>query len=168
MEASEKNPGRGNANLRSAAESTSEVERLKEELRQEHDTLLRSLADFDNYRRRVERDRLSAARSGKRDIIIQLLDVLDDFDRALSHLDDAPSAVSQGVRALHRKIQGVLEAQGVTPFNSAGESFNPQFHEALGTTKNDDVEPGVVAEELQRGYRWGDEVLRPARVRVAE
>ncbi|HEX5020261.1 MAG TPA: nucleotide exchange factor GrpE, partial [Candidatus Binatia bacterium] len=138
------------------------------ELRQEHDVLLRSLADFDNYRRRVERDRLSAARSGKRDIIIQLLDVLDDFDRALSHLDDAPSAVSQGVRALHRKIQGVLEAQGVIPFNSAGESFNPQFHEALGTTKNDDVEPGVVAEELQRGYRWGDEVLRPARVRVAE
>jgi len=168
MEASEKNSGRGNADLRSAAESTSEVERLKEELRQEHDTLLRSLADFDNYRRRVERDRLSAARSGKRDIIIQLLDVLDDFDRALSHLDDAPSAVSQGVRALHRKIEKVLEAQGVTPFNSAGESFNPQFHEALGTTKNDDVEPGVVAEELQRGYRWGDEVLRPARVRVAE
>ena len=168
MEASEKNSGRGNADLRSAAESTSEVERLKEELRQEHDTLLRSLADFDNYRRRVERDRLSAARSGKRDIIIQLLDVLDDFDRALSHLDDAPSAVSQGVRALHRKIEKVLEAQGVTPFNSAGESFNPQFHEALGTTKNDNVEPGVVAEELQRGYRWGDEVLRPARVRVAE
>lgn len=168
MEASEKNPGRGNDDLRSAAESTGEVERLKEELRQEHDALLRSLADFDNYRRRVERDRLSAARSAKRDIIIQLLDVLDDFDRALSHLDNAPSAVSQGVRALHRKIQGVLETQGVTPFNSAGESFNPQFHEALGTTKNDDVEPGVVAEELQRGYRWGDEVLRPARVRVAE
>jgi len=83
MEASEKNQDRGNDGLPSAADSTGEVERLKEELRQEHDSLLRSLADFDNYRRRVERDRLSAARSGKRDMIFQLLDVMDDFDRAL-------------------------------------------------------------------------------------
>jgi molecular chaperone GrpE len=168
MEASEKNQDRGNDGLRSAADSTGEVERLREELRQEHDSLLRSLADFDNYRRRVERDRLSAARSGKREMIFQLLDVMDDFDRALGHLGDAPAAVSQGVRALHRKILGVLEAQGVTPFDSAGESFDPHLHEALGTIKKDDVESGAVAEELQRGYRWGDEVLRPARVRVAE
>ena len=88
------------------ADAPAEIERLKEELRREHDMYLRALADFDNYRRRVERERSTAARSGKREIILSLLDVLDGFDRALSHMSDAPSSVSQGLQALHRKLLG--------------------------------------------------------------
>ena len=149
-------------------EPEAEVERLKEELRHEHETLLRALADFDNYRRRVERDRASAARSGKRDVILSLLEVLDGFDRALNHIDDAPSSVAQGVQAIHRNLLGVLERHGVTRFDSLGEPFDPRFHDAIGTVDSDEVESGTVADELQRGYRWGDEVLRPARVRVAQ
>ena len=146
----------------------SEIERLKEEVRREHDMYLRALADYDNYRRRVERERTNAARSGKRDIILQLLEVLDGFDRALQHVDDAPSSVSEGLQLLHRKLLGMLEAQGITPLQSLGETFNPELHDAIGTVKREDVEPGTVAEEMQRGYRWGDDVLRPARVRVAQ
>jgi molecular chaperone GrpE len=149
-------------------ESATEVQRLKEELRREHDTLLRTLADFDNYRRRVERDSASAARSGKRDVILSLLEVLDGFDRALNHIDDAPSSVAQGVQAIHRNLLGVLERHGVTRFDSLGEPFDPHFHDAIGTVDSDEVESGTVADEFQRGYRWGDEVLRPARVRVAQ
>lgn len=145
-----------------------EVERLKEDLRREHDMYLRALADFDNYRRRVERERASAARSGKREIILSLLETLDSFDRALEHIGDAPSSVSKGVQAIHRKMLGLLEAQGVTPFKSEGEPFNPEMHEAIGSVETDEYESGTVANELQRGYRWGDEVLRPARVRVAQ
>jgi Molecular chaperone GrpE (heat shock protein) len=145
-----------------------EVERLKEDLRREHDMYLRALADFDNYRRRVERERASAARSGKRDIILSLLETLDSFDRALEHIGDAPSSVSKGVQAIHRKMLSLLEAQGVTPFKSEGEPFNPEMHEAIGSVETDEYESGTVANELQRGYRWGDEVLRPARVRVAQ
>ena len=153
---------------RAEIESATEVQRLKEELRREHDTLLRTLADFDNYRRRIERDRAGAARSGKRDVILSLLEVLDGVDRALNHIDDAPSSVAQGVQAIHRNLLGVLERHGVTRFDSLGEPFDPRFHDAIGTVESDEVESGTVADELQRGYRWGDEVLRPARVRVAQ
>ncbi len=145
-----------------------EVERLKEEVRREHDMYLRALADHDNYRRRVERESSTAARSGKREVILPLLDVLDGFDRALEHMSDAPSSVVQGFQALHRKLLGLLAAQGVTPVSSVGETFNPEVHDAIGTVASDNVEPNTVTEELQRGYRWGDDVLRPARVRVAQ
>src|SRR5687767_10054393 len=119
------------------ADDESELARLQEELRREHDMYLRALADFDNYRRRVERDRSSAARSGTRDIILPLLDVLDGFDRALSHISDQPSSVAQGLQALHRKLLTLLEAQGVTPFQSVGEVFNPELHDAIGSVETD-------------------------------
>jgi molecular chaperone GrpE len=145
-----------------------ELERLRAELGREHDALLRALADFENYRRRVERDQDGAARRGKREVILPLLEVLDDFERALEHLPNASSAMAAGVQALHRKLLGLLAAQGVSRFDSVGEEFDPRVHEALGTVATDDVAPGTVAETLQHGYRWNDEVLRPARVRVAE
>ena len=162
MEATKKN------NQTMTDNGPAEIERLKEELAREHDMYLRALADYDNYRRRIERERATAARSGKRDLILQLLEVLDGFDRALQHVDDAPSSVSEGLQLLHRKLLGLLEAQGVTPLQSLGETFNPELHDAIGTVQSDDAEPGTVAEEMQRGYRWGDDLLRPARVRVAQ
>ena len=152
----------------STGEEADEVERLREEVRREHDMYLRALADHDNYRRRVERERAAAARSGKREVILSLLDVIDGFDRALQHMGDAPSSVQEGFEALQRKLLGVLAAHGVTPLRSVGETFNPEVHDAVATVAIDEIEPNIVAEELQRGYRWGDEVLRPARVRVAQ
>jgi molecular chaperone GrpE len=149
------------------ADAPAETERLKEELTREHDMYLRALADFENYRRRVERDRSTVTRAGKREIILSLLDVLDGFERALNHMNDAPRSVAQGLQALHRQLLGVLETQGVTPLKSLGETFNPEVHDAVGSVESEEVESGAVAEELQRGYRWGDDVLRPARVRVA-
>jgi molecular chaperone GrpE len=147
---------------------SSEIERLKGELRHEHEMYLRALADFDNYRRRVERDRASAARSGQREILVSLLEVLDSFDLALRHGSNVPSSVSEGLQALHRKFLGLLEAHGVTPLKTLGETFDPQLHEAVGSAESDQYAPGAVAEEVQRGYRWGEELLRPARVRVAQ
>src|SRR5215470_876356 len=85
-----------------------EVERLKEELRQEHEMYLRALADFDNYRRRVERERASAANSGKREIILSLLEVLDGFDRALEHVSEETSPLSEGFQQIHRKLWRLL------------------------------------------------------------
>lgn len=146
----------------------SEVERLKEEARHEHEMLLRLLADFDNYRRRVERENGEAVRSGKREIILALLEVVDGFDRALQQTSEASSSLSVGVQILHRKLLGLFEAQGITPFKSLGEVFNPERHEAIGSLTSDQHESGVIVDELQRGYRWGDEILRPARVRVAQ
>jgi molecular chaperone GrpE len=75
--------------------------------------------------------------------------------------------VSEGLQLLHRQLLGLLEAHGVSPLKSLGETFDPALHDAIGSVRSGEVEPGTVTEELQRGYRWGDEVLRPARVRVA-
>lgn len=152
---------------RTAGDQAAEVERLRQDLAREHDLYLRSLADFENYRRRVDRDRASAGRAGKREVLLPLLEVLDGFERALTHIEGAPSALAVGLQALYRQLLGVLEAQGVAPLVSVGETFNPEFHEALGFVDRDDLESGTVAEEFQRGYRWGDELLRAARVRVA-
>jgi molecular chaperone GrpE len=160
MEATEQNKNH------TTAQPPAEIERLKEELAREHDMYLRALADFENYRRRVERERSTATRAGKREMILSLLDVMDGFERALTHMDDAPRAVTQGLQALHRQLLGLLEAQGVTPLKSLGETFNPEIHDAVGSVESEEVESGAVAEELQRGYRWDNDVLRPARVRV--
>ena len=129
---------------------------------------LRALADFDNYRRRVEREQTRAARSGKREVLVSLLEVLDGFDRAVRQICNEPSSVSEGLQAIHRKLLNLLEAQGVTPFQSLNKIFNPELHEAIGSVQSDQHESGTVIDEVQRGYRWGDEVLRPARVRVAQ
>ena len=97
-----------------------------------------------------------------------MLEVLDDLDLASRHLDGVPSPISEGLQAIHRKLLGLLEAQGVTPFDSIGQPFDPTLHEAIGSIRSDKYEPGTVAEEVQRGYRMGDDLLRPARVRVAQ
>jgi molecular chaperone GrpE len=168
MEAPDKSENRLSEQAEPAAESEAEIARLSEELRRERDALLRALADFENYRRRTERDRASAAQSGKRDVIVSLLAVLDDFDRALQHMGDAPLSVAQGMEAVQRNLLAVLERNGVTRFNSVGETFDPNFHDAVATVPSDGMKPGTITDELQSGYKWGDEVLRPARVRVAQ
>jgi molecular chaperone GrpE len=160
MEATEQDTNRGGGN------EPSEIAQVKEELRREHDLYLRAMADFENYRRRIERDRASAVRSGKREIVLPLLEILDGFDRALQHTNDAPLSVTEGLFALRRQLLRLLEAQGIAPLESVGQPFNPELHDAIGVVQTEEVEPGAVAEELQRGYRWGNDVLRPARVRV--
>jgi molecular chaperone GrpE len=149
------------------AEGT-ENERLKAELSREHELYLRTLADFDNYRRRIERERASSAQAGKRELVLPLLEVLADFDRALEHLGDVPEWMSSGFAAIYRRLNNILEAQGIVPYESLGDRFDPVRHDAVGLTESQDVESGTVVAELSRGYRWGEEVLRPARVRVAQ
>jgi molecular chaperone GrpE len=141
--------------------------RLKEDLRREHDLYLRSVADLDNYRKRVERDRAQQAQAGKRGLILSLLDVMDDFERALAHAGQEPEPVVEGVQAIYRRLTALLAAEGVTAFESAGQPFDPALHEAVGSVESEGQQPGEVFDELSRGYRWKEELLRPARVRVA-
>ena len=145
-----------------------EIERLKGELSQEHSLYLRALADFENYRRRVERERESAAKRDKRELLLALLDLADDFERALAHVGDSPDAVVSGLHTVQRRLASVLATQGVTSFESVGHSFDPAVHEAVGAVQSDHQEAGTVLDEVSRGYQWGDEVLRPARVRVVQ
>ena len=145
-----------------------EIERLEQELSREHDLHLRALADFDNYRKRVQRERDSAAQAGKRQLVLALLDVMDDFERALAYANTAPESILTGARVIHKRLMDLLQAQGVVPYTSAAQPFDPALHEAVEVINTDQAMPGVVLNELSHGYRWGDEVLRPARVRVAQ
>jgi len=142
------------------------VRELDARVRQGHDLYLRALADFDNYRRRIDRERTSGASSGKREIILPLLEVLDGLDLALQHAD-ASSSLTEGIRAIQRRFLSLLEQQKVESIRSVGEAFDPRVHEAVDSVHSDQHPSGTVIEEVQRGYRLGDDLLRPARVRVA-
>jgi molecular chaperone GrpE len=144
-----------------------ENERLRDELQREHEIFLRSLADFDNYRKRIERERATAAHEGKRELVLSLLNVLDDFEYALKHIEDSPASVSAGLHAIQRRLARLVEEQGVTSFESVGHPFDPALHEAVVSEESEEELPGTVLDELSKGYLWGDRLLRPARVRVA-
>jgi molecular chaperone GrpE len=154
--------------------TSAEIKNILEELNRERELRLRALADFDNYRKRVERERETAERSGKRAILLAILDVMDDFDRAIEHVEQSPGAVVEGLRAIHKRLAAALKAHGVTPIESVGQQFDPTRHEAVGakdagaSKSGTALEPGEVTDETRRGYFWDGEVLRPASVHVAK
>jgi len=145
-----------------------EIERLTQALSRERDRHLRALADFDNYRKRVQREGDRAAQAGKRQLVLALLDVMDDFARAFAYANTTPASILAGAHVIHQRLTDLLQAQGVVPYTSAGQPFDPTLHEAVDVIKTDQATSGVVLDELSHGYRRGDEVLRPARVRVAQ
>lgn len=153
-------------NLLQPANLDKDINELREQLDQERDRHLRALADFKNYRRHVEREGNKAAEAGKREIILQLLDVIDDFERTLQWTNNIDQQSMEGVRIIYRKLLSLLENQGVRPFDSVGKLFTPDLHEAVAVTKGEDLEPGTIIEDLRRGYLWNNELLRPAQVRV--
>ena len=156
-----------NQNLLPPADLAGEIERLQEGLRIERDRNLRTLADFKNYRRRVERDGSKLAEEGKRGIILPLLDIIDDMEKALQWVSDEGQPFVQGVRIIHQELPALLETHGVLPFESVGTPFNHNLHEAVAMAKHEGSEPGIVVDELRRGYLWNNELLRAAQVRVA-
>jgi len=143
-----------------------EIVRLKEELNTERERGLRMLAEFDNYRRRTRQDHARAEQNGKREVLLALLDVMDDFDRALLHVGEAPNAVADGLRLIRQRFSDVLHSNGVTPFDSEGKPFDPTVHEAMTVIDSDGEDSGRVYTEHRRGYLINGELLRPARVAV--
>ena len=143
------------------------IESLEQDLKSEHDLYLRALADFENYRRRVDREREYAGKEALRRFLLPLLDVIDDLERFQGLVESEASPCIDGVRLAHQKFLKVLGAEGVRPFASAGEVFDPALHEAVATHPAGEQPAGTVVKEVQRGYRWNDELLRSARVVVA-
>ena len=139
---------------------------LNEDLASERERSVRLLAEFDNYRRRTRQELALAEQNGKREVLLALLDVMDDFDRALLHLGEAPDAVVQGLRLIHQRFSDLLHANAVTPFDSEGQPFDPIVHEAMTMIDSDGEGSGTVYTEHRRGYLINGELLRPARVGV--
>ena len=147
------------------AEGMVELRKERDELR---DRLLRQAAEFDNYRKRVDRERRETAQYAAAELLQDLLPIVDDFERALQI--DAPGAESyrQGLDIIHRGLMEMLRKRGVTPIESVGADFDPQVHQAVSYEEDSDRRDGEVTEEFRRGYRLGDRLLRPAMVKVAK
>jgi molecular chaperone GrpE len=126
----------------------------------------RALAEFQNYRKRVERDREAEQAGMKGDLIKKILPVLDDLERALQNRPE-DDAWSNGIDLIQRKLQAILEAEGVKRIEADGAVFDPNFHEAISQEPYDGVESDHIVAVTQQGYMLGDRVIRPAQVRVA-
>jgi molecular chaperone GrpE len=131
--------------------------------------LQRMAADFANYRKRNEAERLEFAKYAKADVITKLLDVLDGYDRALASMpeDVKRQPWVEGMWLVERKLRSILEAEGLEPIDSLGKPFDPYVHEAIAHVESDQPE-GTVIEEHQKAYRLNDRVIRPALVSVAK
>jgi molecular chaperone GrpE len=129
----------------------------------------RARAEFANYKKRVEKERQVTYQNAAGSIVLKVLPVLDDMERALKNrpTDGAGAAWADGIELIYRKFRTAIESEGVMPMDVVGEEFDPNMHEAVVSTPSDEYESGLIIEELQRGYRIGDRVLRPAMVRVA-
>ena len=132
------------------------------------DRLLRLAADFENYKKRAARERQEYVAGANARLLAELLPVLDDLERALAAAEQHEEArLEDGVRLVHRALAALLERHGVTAIETDGK-FDPHVHEALAAQPSEDAESGSVIDVIQRGYRLGDRVVRPARVIVAE
>ena len=132
------------------------------------DSYLRLAADFDNYRKRVAREHAELTQRANERLLHELLPVLDDLERALEAAAEHEEAkLEEGVRLVHRSLLGLVERHGLSEIDTEG-TFDPHVHEALLAQPRDGAEEGSVLQVLQKGYRLGDKVLRPARVIVAE
>ena len=128
----------------------------------------RSAADFANYKRRTDEERMTLTQFSNAVLIGKLLGVLDDFDRALDNVPaDAHDPWVEGVRLTERKLRNVLESEGVAPIEAVGQPFDPNLHEAVAHEETADHRDNEVIGEVQRGYRLHDRVIRPSLVRVA-
>ena len=127
----------------------------------------RSLADFQNFKKRVDRDNEIVKAAMKGDLIKKVLPMLDDLERALQNRP-ADSAWAGGIELIVRKFQTLLEGEGVKRIDAKGAAFDPAFHEAISHEPAEDVESGHVIDVVQNGYMLGERVIRPALVRVAQ
>ena len=144
----------------------SELQRERDDL---HDRLLRKSAEFDNYRKRIDRERREQADQAVTDLLLELLSAVDDFDRALL-VDAGPSAAAyrKGIELIHAKLHDLLRKYDVRPIDTLGTDFDPNLHQAVMHEASPGHREGEVIGELQRGYLIHGRLLRPAMVKVAK
>ena len=143
-----------------------EIQKLKAEIDAKQDLLLRTAAEFDNFKKRTERERLSTVEYSKAAVIKNLLPIIDNADRALCADKNSPDYV-KGVEMIVKQLADITEKLGVTEIAQVGDAFDPNLHEAVMHVEDENLGENTVAQVLQKGYKLGDTVVRPAMVQVA-
>ncbi|MBD2844471.1 nucleotide exchange factor GrpE [Paenibacillus sp. IB182496] len=142
---------------------------LEREAAEHQQRLVRAQADFDNYRRRTQKEKEELARYASMKLITELLPIVDNFERALAAAQDSGDQQSlvKGVDMIFRQLDQVLGQEGLKAMETVGQPFNPDYHQAIMQVESEEHEEGVVVEEVQKGYMLKDKVLRPAMVKVS-
>jgi molecular chaperone GrpE len=144
-----------------------EIERLESEIEELRDIHLRKLAEFDNFRKRTERERVEIRRHANEEFVREILPVLDNFERALEHGPNSDSgAFREGVEMIAKQFWDTLERLGIKKVDPMGERFSPEFHEAVHRVEDESMEAGTVASVLAKGYVYNGRLIRPAMVGV--
>ena len=147
----------------------SDLQQCQQELQEANNSLLRAHADFDNYRKRMRLEREQEFTRGNDRVLMDILNIVDDFERALAAVNAQTTVESmqQGVALIHRQLLNMLERYEITAMTVEGERFDPKYHDAVARVAAADVPEHTIVAEVQRGYRKKEEVFRPARVAVA-
>lgn len=145
-----------------------ENDQLKQQLEEEENRYLRLQADFDNFRRRSRLDAEAAQKYRAQSLVADILPALDNFERALqvNTADEQTKSVLQGVEMVYRQLVEALQKEGVEAIESVGKTFDPYEHQAVMQVEDNEYEPNTVVEELQKGYKLKDKIIRPAMVKV--
>ncbi len=149
---------------RAAARQLEEALRDKDKY---YDLLLRKQAEFDNFRKRIERERAESGIAGAREVLLRLLPVLDNMERALKTGETSNDPLRRGIELVHQQFLDLLKREGVQPIEALGAHFDPRLHEAVEVLDVPGFEADMVLEEMQKGYTFNDRLLRPALVKVS-
>jgi molecular chaperone GrpE len=152
-------------------ELVDETEKLKQELGQAKDKYIRLFADFDNMRKRHERERVSLIKYAHEEVIIEMLGFLEDFERTIAAAKASPSNAPEllkGIEMVYGRMQQLLKKYDVREIECAGKKFDPDFHEVLMVDDTADQKDGIILEVFQKGYTLGDRVVRTAKVKVSK
>ena len=147
-----------------------EIEKLKEEATSYKDRWLRAAAEFENFRRRNEKDRIDWIKNANKDLIMELIDVYEHLELAMKSADTekVPENFRKGIVMVHDQLRDLLKKYGLKRIEAIGEEFDPQYHQAIICTPKDGFDDNIIFDCIQSGYILNDKVLRPARVAVAK
>ncbi|HSI68249.1 MAG TPA: nucleotide exchange factor GrpE [Planococcus sp. (in: firmicutes)] len=151
-------------------EEVDEAEQLRKQLEEQENKYLRLLADYDNFKRRSIKEREAAEKFRSQSLLVDLLPVLDNFERALAieAKGDEAASLMKGVQMVHSSLLDAVKREGLEEVKALGEAFDPHVHQAVMQEKDESAEPGTVLQELQKGYTLKGRILRPAMVKVNE
>lgn len=157
-----------NEETESSSIEQDEVTLLNKQVEELQNRLLRVQADFDNYKRRTKQEKDELGKYANAKLIEALLPTYDNFDRAIQSALDTKNLESfvQGVQMIYKQVEDILAKEGLEPIEAVGKPFNPEFHQAIMQVETDEFESGYVVEELQKGYKMKDRVIRPSMVKV--
>lgn len=143
---------------------------LKEKVEELEDRVKRQMAEFDNFRKRTEKEKAAMFETGAKSVIEKILPVVDNFERGLASVpeEERDGAIAQGMQMIYKQLMTELENLDVKPIPAVGEEFNPEFHNAVMQTESEEFESGTIAQELQKGYTYRDSVVRHSMVAVVE